>query len=181
MDTSILEDLGLTGAEIRVFLTSLELGSSSAGPIVEKSGLQNAVVHRALHSLIEKGLVTYILEGKKRIYQAVERAIANGTVDAGGTADNVYNAMVDAGEIDPEVNVIFHTSDPIPGSPIAVRGDLSEELKQRIQQALIEMDEQTIHAVGGWGSIERYEKAEDSDYDIIRETAEVMDLDLTKQ
>ncbi len=71
MDTSILEDLGLTGAEIKVFLTLLELGSSAAGKVVEKSGLQNAVVHRAFHSLAEKGLVTSVLEGKMRTYQGV--------------------------------------------------------------------------------------------------------------
>ncbi len=72
MDTSILEDIGLTGAEIKVFLSLLELGSSTAGKVVEKSGLQNAVVHRAFHSLIEKGLVTYVLEGKIKHYQAIE-------------------------------------------------------------------------------------------------------------
>jgi len=72
MDTSILEDLGLTGAEIKVFLALLELGSTTAGKVVEKSGLQNAVVHRAFHSLAEKGLVTSILEGKRNLYQAVE-------------------------------------------------------------------------------------------------------------
>src|SRR3989344_1610243 len=71
MDTSILEDLGLTGAEIKVFLTALELGPGPAGPLVEKSGLQSAVVHRTLHSLIEKGLITYVLEGKRRTYSAV--------------------------------------------------------------------------------------------------------------
>lgn len=70
MDTSILEDLGLTQAEIRVYVTLLELGTSSAGHILEKSGIQNSVVHRALNSLIEKGLISFILEGKKRIYQA---------------------------------------------------------------------------------------------------------------
>jgi len=71
MDTAALEDIGLTGAEIKVFLALLELGPSQAGPIVEKSGLQNAVVHRALHSLGEKGFVTYVLEGKKKIYQTI--------------------------------------------------------------------------------------------------------------
>ncbi|MDO8655725.1 MAG: helix-turn-helix domain-containing protein [Nanoarchaeota archaeon] len=71
MDTSIFEDLGLTGAEIKVFLTLLELGSSAAGKVVEKSGLHNAVVHRAFHSLAEKGLVTHVVEGKMRQYRAV--------------------------------------------------------------------------------------------------------------
>lgn len=70
MDTSILEDLGLTPAEIKVYLALLELGSSSAGAILDKSQQQNSVVHRALNSLIEKGLISYILEGQKKIYQA---------------------------------------------------------------------------------------------------------------
>ena len=70
MDTSILEDLGLTQAEIKGYLALLELGNSSAGPILEKSGLQNSVVYRALNSLVGKGLISYILEGKKKIYQA---------------------------------------------------------------------------------------------------------------
>tara|TARA_B100000315_G_C14493147_1_gene548601 strand:+ start:262 stop:993 length:732 start_codon:yes stop_codon:yes gene_type:complete len=72
MDTSILEEIGLTGAEIKVFLSLLELGSSTAGKVVEKSGLQNAVVHRAFHSLSEKGLITYIKEGKIKHYQTIE-------------------------------------------------------------------------------------------------------------
>ena len=72
MDPSILEDIGLTHAEIKVYLTMLELGSSSAGPILEKSGLHNSVVHRNLDRLIEKGLVTFVLEGKKKFYQATD-------------------------------------------------------------------------------------------------------------
>ena len=70
MDTSILEDLGLTHAEIKVYIVLLELGSSSAGQILEKSQIQNSVMHRALNSLIEKGIISYILQGKKKIYQA---------------------------------------------------------------------------------------------------------------
>jgi len=72
MDSSVLENLGLTRAEIKVFVTLLELGSSTAGKIVEKSGLQNAVVHRAFHSLTEKGLITYVFEGRIKHYQPIE-------------------------------------------------------------------------------------------------------------
>ncbi|MBI4440210.1 hypothetical protein HY638_04530 [Candidatus Woesearchaeota archaeon] len=71
MDESILEDIGLTHAEIKVYLALLELGSSSAGLILEKSNLHNSVVHRNLDRLIEKGLITYVMEGKKKHYQAV--------------------------------------------------------------------------------------------------------------
>lgn len=70
MDTTILEDIGLTHAEIKVYLALLELGTSTAGPVLEKSGLQNSVVHMTLNKLIEKGLVSFIKEGQKKRYQA---------------------------------------------------------------------------------------------------------------
>ncbi|MDD9953581.1 MAG: hypothetical protein OXR66_04545 [Candidatus Woesearchaeota archaeon] len=81
MDTSILEDIGLTGAEIKVFIALMELGSSTAGPVVERSGLQNAVVHKAFHSLGAKGLITYAMEGRIRWYQAVEPKLLLGFLD----------------------------------------------------------------------------------------------------
>jgi predicted transcriptional regulator len=70
MDTEILEDIGLTNAEIKVYLALLELGTSTAGPILEKSGLQNSVVHMTLNKLIEKGFVSFIKEGRRNHYQA---------------------------------------------------------------------------------------------------------------
>ena len=72
MDIEILEDLGLTNAEIKTYLALLDLGSSTAGAILEKSALQNSVIHRALNSLIEKGLINYVLEGKRKVYQATD-------------------------------------------------------------------------------------------------------------
>ena len=70
MDTKILEDIGLSNAEIKVYLTLLELGTSTAGPILEKSGLQNSVVHMTINKLIERFSVTFIKEGKRNHYQA---------------------------------------------------------------------------------------------------------------
>jgi len=72
MDITILEDLGLTNAEIKVYLALLELGNTTAGPVIEKSGLQNSVVHRAINTLIKKSLINFILEGKRKIYQATD-------------------------------------------------------------------------------------------------------------
>ncbi|MFH1593046.1 MAG: phosphonate ABC transporter substrate-binding protein [Candidatus Woesearchaeota archaeon] len=112
-------------------------------------------------------------------HNAVEYAVANGKVDAGADSDNSYDRMLESGEIDPEVNLIIYESEPIPGSPIAVRGDLPKELKNKIQQALIDMDEQTIHKVDGWGGIAKYQAVEDSDYDVIRDTAKILGMDVT--
>ena len=70
MNTQILEDIGLSNAEIKVYLALLELGTSTAGSILEKSGLQNSVVHMTLNKLIERGFVTFVKEGKRNHYQA---------------------------------------------------------------------------------------------------------------
>src|SRR3989344_9273567 len=112
-------------------------------------------------------------------HNAVEYAVANGKVDAGADSDNSYQRMVDAGEIDPKINKIIYTSPAIPGSPIVVRGDLPISLKEKIKDALISMDEQTIHQVSGWGDIAKYQDVSDSDYDIIRETAKTLGMEVT--
>tara|TARA_Y100000310_G_C20675937_1_gene813033 strand:+ start:2205 stop:2927 length:723 start_codon:yes stop_codon:yes gene_type:complete len=70
MDTQILEDIGLSAAEIKVYMALLELGTSTAGPILDKSGLQNSVVHMTLNKLIDRGFVTFVKEGKRNHYQA---------------------------------------------------------------------------------------------------------------
>ncbi|MDD5650752.1 MAG: helix-turn-helix domain-containing protein [Candidatus Nanoarchaeia archaeon] len=70
MNTEIFEELGLTRTEIKIYLTLLEIGSSTAGTILEKSKLPNSTVHRDLNTLIEKGLINFILEGKRKVYQA---------------------------------------------------------------------------------------------------------------
>ncbi|MAF37019.1 hypothetical protein CL622_07940 [archaeon] len=70
MDTTILEDIGLTNAEIKVYLALLELGTATAGPIIDKSGLQSSVVHMTLNKLLDKGMISFIKEGKRNHYQA---------------------------------------------------------------------------------------------------------------
>lgn len=112
-------------------------------------------------------------------HNAVEYAVANGKVDAGADSDNSYDRMVKEGEIDPNVNVIIYKSEAIQGSPIAVRGDLPAELKLLIQGALVKMDQQTIMKVDGWGGIEKYKSVSDRDYDVIREVAKVLGMDVS--
>ena len=70
MDTVILEDIGLTNAEIKVYMALLELGTSTAGPILEKSGLQSSVVFMTLNKLVDRGFVSFIKEGTRKHYQA---------------------------------------------------------------------------------------------------------------
>lgn len=70
MNTDVLEELGLTPKEIKIYLALLELGNASAKEILQKSKSQNSSLHFCLNNLIEKGLISFIYEGKGRIYQA---------------------------------------------------------------------------------------------------------------
>ena len=72
METEILEDIGMTQGEIKVYLALLELGESNAGPIKKKTKLQNSVVHLCLGNLIGKGLVNYIEKGRRKFYTSTE-------------------------------------------------------------------------------------------------------------
>ena len=64
METAILQDLGLTNAEIKIYIALLELGVATAGPIIDRTRLQNSVVHMTLHKLGDKGFVTFVKKGK---------------------------------------------------------------------------------------------------------------------
>ncbi|MBU0530854.1 MAG: BlaI/MecI/CopY family transcriptional regulator, partial [Nanoarchaeota archaeon] len=70
MNMQILEDIGLTNAEIKVYITLLELGTTTVGPVIEKSRLQSSVVHMTLNKLVEKGFVSFVKEGQRKHYQA---------------------------------------------------------------------------------------------------------------
>ena len=75
METKILEEIGLTPSEVDVFLTLLKISPAKAGEVIDKSNLQNPVVHRAFHSLIGKGLITFSFEGKIKYYQAINPSL----------------------------------------------------------------------------------------------------------
>jgi HTH-type transcriptional regulator, sugar sensing transcriptional regulator len=68
IDVNVLEDIGLTKGEIKVYIALLELGSSHVGPVVERSGLASSAVHNALHALAEKGMVGVIRKNRINLY-----------------------------------------------------------------------------------------------------------------
>jgi sugar-specific transcriptional regulator TrmB len=71
LDFSVLREVGLTEAQIKVYVSLLELGQVTSGKIIKKSGLQNSVVYNALNQLIEKGLVSFISKGKRKYFSAL--------------------------------------------------------------------------------------------------------------
>ncbi|MBN2101372.1 MAG: helix-turn-helix domain-containing protein [Candidatus Aenigmarchaeota archaeon] len=72
MDTSILEEIGLTEGEIKAYLALLTLGSKSTGPIAKESGVSRSKLYSVLDRLEKKGLASHIEKDGIRFFQAVE-------------------------------------------------------------------------------------------------------------
>jgi len=71
-EVEILEELGFSEAESKVYLTLIETGSTLAGLIIKKTGLHRGTTYQILQRLKEKGLVSSIIKGKKQYFQAVD-------------------------------------------------------------------------------------------------------------
>ena len=66
----VLEQAGLSGNEVKVYLTLLNIGSALAGEITKKSGVNRTNVYDSLERLTEKGLVSYVIEANRKYFQA---------------------------------------------------------------------------------------------------------------
>jgi len=64
--------LGLTDGEARAYTALLELGSTTVGPIVKRSGIAYSKIYEVLQRLLEKGLASYTIKEKTKYFQAIE-------------------------------------------------------------------------------------------------------------
>lgn len=62
--------LGLTEGEAKVYVALSELGSTTVGAIVKKSGVAYSNIYDILSRLIDKGVVSYIVKSKTKYFQA---------------------------------------------------------------------------------------------------------------
>ena len=69
MDINKLLELGLNRNEAKVYISLIKLGTSSAGEIIKETEFHRNIVYDNLDKLIDKGLVTFIIEGKRKIFQ----------------------------------------------------------------------------------------------------------------
>ncbi len=69
---NILKEIGLTEGEAKVYIALLELGSTTTGPIVDKSGISASKVYNILDKLAKKGFVSYILKAKTKYFHAAD-------------------------------------------------------------------------------------------------------------
>jgi len=104
-------------------------------------------------------------------------AVQNGKVDAAAVADALLDTAFKRGVLKQEEIAIIWTSDPIPGAPFAYRRDLPDDLKARVRNALSQVRDMP------WGPsnvIKRWQPTNDAAYNVVRDTAKLLNLDLKK-
>lgn len=126
----------------------------------------------------EKDLKSVIYAGG---HDASLLAVKNKKVDAGAIVNVSYNDMKSKGIFtEKDVRIIF-ISDPFPGSAWAVRRNLPDDMKTNIQNVFLNLHKENPTALEGFaGKVLNYEKAYDSEWDVIREMAKILKLDLSK-
>src|SRR3989344_6093681 len=70
MDEKILEEIGLSKNEIKVYLALLKIGKTTSLRIINETGIQVSALYYCLDNLIKKGLVSYSLLANKKHFQA---------------------------------------------------------------------------------------------------------------
>ncbi|XFO68368.1 putative phosphite transport system-binding protein PtxB [Sporomusa silvacetica DSM 10669] len=115
-------------------------------------------------------------------HDAAALAVKNHKVDAASMDDITYSNMKEKNLISDQDIKIIYQSDPIPGSVWAWRKDLPDTLKGTIKQAFLEVAKEDPAALSAYGGkVEDYAPANDADYNVIRETAKILNLDLSKK
>lgn len=72
MNKDILKQIGLTDYEVEIYLALLTNGQMSAYELAEKAGMYRQVTYDTLNRLGEKGFVSFVKEGKTRIFKAID-------------------------------------------------------------------------------------------------------------
>jgi len=110
-------------------------------------------------------------------HDAVARAVAAGQVPAGALSEPIYRTLVDAKKIDAAKIKQIGLSDAIPNYPMTLQGFLKPELKDAIKKAFIELKDPTILKLF---RVEALAPATDKDYDVLRDMAKILQLDIAK-
>ena len=104
-------------------------------------------------------------------------AVANGKVDGAAVADRIFESAVAKGVVKAEDFQVIWRSQPIPESPMVWRKSLDAATKQKVAAALAEIKDLPW---GDQGVLNGFAPTTDKAYDVVRQTAKALSLDLGK-
>lgn len=140
--------------------------TSTSGHLFPKAGLMKAGFNP------DKDFGRVIFSGS---HDSNAVAVQNKKIEAVAIADRILDAAIGKGLAKREDLVVVWKSDPIPESPTVWRRDLDPELKKRVQAAFLDVKDIPW---SDQGMLNGFHPTNDKAYDIIRETARILNLDL---
>lgn len=107
-------------------------------------------------------------------HDAAQLKVKNGAIDACGSNDTTYGALLEKGLVKEGDLRVLLASEPLPGAPLACRSTLPAALKAAVAKAICSAPE-----LPGYGKAVRYVPATPDDYAVVRDL--VRQLGLTDQ
>jgi phosphonate transport system substrate-binding protein len=142
--------------------------SSTSGHLFPKAGLMKAGFDS------DKDFGRVIFSGS---HDSSAIAVQNRKIDAAAIADRILDAAIAKGLAKREDLVEVWKSDPIPESPTVWRTDLPADLKKRVQAAFLQVKDIPW---SDQGQLNGFHPTNDAAYNVIRDTAKLLNLDLRK-
>ncbi|HRE16859.1 MAG TPA: phosphate/phosphite/phosphonate ABC transporter substrate-binding protein [Rhodocyclaceae bacterium] len=110
-------------------------------------------------------------------HDAVARAVQAGQIPAGALSEQIYRSLIERKIIDPSKLIQLDLTAPIPNYPVTMQGNLAPALKQAIRAAFLEIkDKEVLKSF----RVEAFSPTDDKAYDVLRDTASILKLDLAK-
>lgn len=110
-------------------------------------------------------------------HDAVAVTVQSGRADAGGLSRPIFESLLKKGIIDAEKVTVLGYSSPFPQYPWALRSNLDDDLKKKIKDAFHGLQKDDVlkpfKATG-------FAVMTDKDYDVVRDLAKILNLDLAK-
>lgn len=110
-------------------------------------------------------------------HDAVARAVQAGQVPAGALSQAIYRSLIERKVIDPAKVVQIDLSAAIPNYPMTMQGNLAPALKEAVRSAFLNIkDKEVLKSF----RVEGFAATDDKAYDVLRETAAILKLDMAK-
>lgn len=107
-------------------------------------------------------------------HDAVAIAVQNGNADAGGLSKKIFEHLIEREIISLEKVQVLAISNPFPNYPWTMQSHLDPDLKEKIKQAFYTLEDPEITKPL---KADGFLPVSDSDYDIVRETRTLLDMD----
>lgn len=110
-------------------------------------------------------------------HDAVALAVQNGTAQAGGLSQPIFDSLVERGIISKDKVRVIAVSKAYPEYPWTMRSSLAPELKEKIRAAFYNLRDPAVLKPF---KADGFEPIGDADYDVVRDLGRILKLDFAK-